>query len=220
MDGFQPATSAPSRSTGRRALSPDQAARIAWDKAMQRFQRSLAGIKTAMDAHAVVEQEMFAARRMLDELPYPACLTVVTEVEVYIKDGVQPPLHRKSSQETRLMTQADISAYAGEDEALYARMCDVLRDYCRHRGVLAGACQKAEAISDAKNTLSAHAISHSDAQQLRLLRTPAPTFKELCWKIETLHRADCNDDTERDGWAYVLEELAVLSGKAGDATLN
>lgn len=212
MDGFQSATTAQARSAGSRPSST-QAKRVAWDKAMQRFQQSLAAIKTAMDAHAAVEQDMFAARRAMEELPFSACLTVITEVEVYIKDGVQPPLHRKSSQETRLITQADIAAYAGEDEALYARMCEALRDYSRQRGVLAGACQSAEAISDAKNTLSSAAISRSDAQQLRLLRTPAPTFKELCWKIETLHRADCNDDTERDGWAYVLEELAAFAAR-------
>lgn len=148
-----------------------------------------------MAAHAAVEQEMFATHRALEALPFPACLTIVTETEVYIKDGLQPPMHRKSAQETRLITQGDISVYAGEDESLYMRMCDALRAYSRQRGILAGAYQRAKAISDAKYDLSSAAIDRSDARQLEVLRTPAPTFKELCWKIEALLRADCGDAT-------------------------
>lgn len=183
---------------------------------MARFQDTLVAIKTAMDAHAVVEKEMFAARKALDDMPFPDCLTVVTEVEVYIKDGVQPPLHRKSSQESQLKTRADISAYAGEDEALHDRLCEALGDYSRQRGVLAGAYQKADAIADAKYALSSAAITRSDREQRRLLCTPAPSFRELCWKIQALHRADCDDETERAGWAYVLGELAQFEARADD----
>lgn len=213
MDGFQSASSLSARAADRNIAAPEPTAQAAWTQAMRRFQRSLTAIKTAMAAHAVVEQAMFATRRALETLPFPPCLTVVTTMEVCIKDGLQPPLHRTSSRETRLISEGDIAAYAGNDENLYTRMREALQDYNRQHGILAGAYERAKTIADAKYAASSAAINRSDALQLDLLRTPSPTFKELCWKIEALHRADCNEQTERDGWAFVLAELSAFQGK-------
>lgn len=213
MDGFHALPSTSPRAKGRGSRPPTAARQAAWDKAMEKFRASLVAIKTAMDAHAAVEQDMFAAHRALDELAYPACLIVVTDMEVYIKDSFQLPLHRETSQETRLITEADIAAYAGDDESRYASMVAALRAYRQARSALVAAYEKDDAIADAKNDLSSAAISRSDAQQLRLLRTPAPSFRELCWKIETLHKADCNDRTEELGWVYVLQELAAWAAR-------
>lgn len=210
MDGFHASAPPAARRRSRTTTSARQAD---WDKAKQRFERSLEAVKTAMDAHAVVEQAMFAARKALDELPYPPCLIVVTEVEIYIKDSHQPPVHRKSSQETRLVTEGEIGGYAGEDEALHASMVAALRAHRREHGRLAGAYQAADAVADAKYILSSAAIDRSDAQLLSLLRTPAPSFTELCWKVETLRRAECNEETERGGWSFVLTELQAAAGK-------
>jgi hypothetical protein len=80
--------------------------------------------------------------------------------------------------------------------------------------------RKAEAIVEAKSELLSAAIDRSDAQQLRLLRTPAPGIRELLWKIETLHKTDCDDRTEELGWAYVLKEMTAwrMAGHVPAAT--
>lgn len=150
MDGFQAATAVTEQATPRRSRPRGAAKRAAWDKAMQLFERSLEAVKTAMDAHAVVEQEMFAAHQALEALPYPPCLVVVTDLEVYIRSGDAPALHRKSSQEAQIVTEGQIGDYAGEDEGLYANMVAALRVHRREHGRLAGIFMAADAIADAK----------------------------------------------------------------------
>lgn len=80
--------------------------------------------------------------------------------------------------------------------------------------------EAARVISEAKGDASDAAIARSDAQQLRVLRTPAPGLPELFWKIATLQKADCDDRAEKLGWAYVLQEMKLWAGEETGAAVN
>lgn len=190
----------------------------AWRKAMERFEASLRRSKPAMDALADAEHAEFAARQALEALAPPASLTVTTDVEFYFNDGLGAPILRRYAQDVKLHDKDAIARFVKDDAAVGAHYLAELAVWREQRRELEVAHAAAKAAAGIKYDASAAMIDRSDAQLLRMLRTPAPGMRELRWKIETLHKADCNERCEELGWAYVLQELALLTDGASEAS--
>lgn len=211
MDGFQQSAVQAQSTAARSKLSTLQAKRTVWNRALKNFERSLDAITPAMNEHAEADDAMFAARHKLEALASPAALTVSINVEMYLNDGINPPILRRSRQTAELKDEADIQAFAKNDVAMKTKLLAVLHTYERKRAPLEASYEVAKALSEAKEAESSAVIDRSDHKQLLLFRTPAPGLKELALKIEMLHRADCSSHAEKQGWIYVLEELATFA---------
>lgn len=210
MDGFQQSAVQAQSTAVRSKLSILQARRVAWNRALKSFERSLEAIAPAMNEHAAADDAMFAARRKLEALALPVSLTVAINVGMYLNDGMNPPILRRSRQTAELKDEADIQAFAKDDVAMKAKLLAALHSYEEKRAPLEAAYEEAKALSEEKEAKSSAVIDRSDHKQLLLFRTPAPGLKELALKIEMLHRADCSSYVEKQGWLYVLEELATF----------
>ena len=189
-----------------------------WRKAMARLQASLRRIKPAMDALAEAEHAEFAARGALEALAPPESLTVRTDVEFYFNDGLGTPTCRRYGQDVKLQDEQAIARFVKGDAVAGALYLAELAAWRQQRRDLEVAHAAAKAAAEVKYDASSATIDRSDAQLVRVLRTPAPGMRELRWKIETLHKADCNERCEELGWAYVIRELALLTDGASGAS--
>lgn len=189
-----------------------------WQKAMARFQDSLKDMKAAGEIHDAAEEATFAARRALEQVQPPASLTGLISIEFYFNDGMRKPILRRYVDELKLHDEKTIVDYTKDDKAKRGFLLNELRTWQDRRLLSEIALAEASATEEVTNKAWCTAIAKSDAQQLRVLRTPAPTLRELQWKIEMLRKADCNDHTEKAGWAYVMSELAMLAASADSET--
>ena len=193
-----------------------------WAKAMARYRAAQAALEPFEERQDLAEDAARAAKRALDEIAMPDCMTIEVATEIYFSDGLRDPTHKLGTQQVKLQDEETICAYAKDDTMLRDRLLAELKVWRRGRRKLEAAATKAEAASEAANSAYSDAIYRMDMALLRVLRTPVPTGDEMRWKIETLLKRAFSDDVEDAGWTYVGPEICRLTKPKGKSrqTLN
>lgn len=182
-----------------------------WSSAMAHYRAAQAALAPFEEAHDLAERSEIAARRVLEEMAVPDCLTVEIATEIYFSDGLRAPLHKLGAQAVQLRDEETICAYAKDDTALRDRLLEELKAWRRRRRKFEAAATKAKTAAEAASEAYSDAIYRMDLALLRVLCTPAPTGNEARWKIETLLKRDSSEEVEDAGWTYVAAEICRLT---------
>lgn len=178
---------------------------------MGQYRAAQAALAPFEEGQDLAEQAAGAAKRVLEKIAAPDCLTIDVATEIYFSDGLRDPIRKLGTQSIKLQDEETICAYAKDNATLRDRLLAELKAWRRQRRKLEAAATKAEAASEAASSAYSDAIYRMDLALLRVLRTPAPTGDEVRWKIETLLKRDFSDDVENAGWTYVAAEICRLT---------
>lgn len=184
----------------------------AWAKAKGRVEAAIDHAKIVSKEQSAAELRAIAARKALSRIALPKVLTVEVSSRVRFEDSLGESFDRQGQRSYTLKSEEEIGRFAKGDEALRQKLLSAFRGWLARRAPHEQTVRAVEAEAKSTDRKWQKAISRHDASLLRLLQTPSPTLSELAWKVQTLREENCSDDVEQAGWAFVVREMAIMSG--------